>query len=223
LRQTNSFGKEQLNQVFSWPDSIYLWVNIIDTLNIWFLGIGITIVDTTEEGAIVSAHTSIPIVPGWQRVGFWVGFDEENVYMLGIDLVSFARTNAYTGVVVQFNDMLFKKNGNGMTLVEPFQIIWPTAVKPLPNLIPSGFVLSQNYPNPFNPNTTIRYELGELSSVKLTVYNLLGEEIMELVNSEQLAGVYEVPFDATSLASGTYIYVLRTEKFQLERKMVVLK
>ena len=218
-----SFGKEQLRQEFPWPDSISLWVNIIDTLNIWFLYISITIVDTTGAGNITSAFSVVPITYGWQKVYFRVGFDHETVSMLGVNFVSFARTNTLTKAIIQLNDMEFRKEDGGVILAEPFQYLWPTAVESIPNLILSYFVLEQNYPNPFNPGTTIRYEIPEFSSVKLTVYNLLGEEVAELINSEQPAGVYDVDFDASGLSSGTYIYVLQTGTYRLERKMIVLK
>ena len=88
---------------------------------------------------------------------------------------------------------------------------------------PSGFVLEQNYPNPFNPTTTIRYEIAKYSSVNLTVYDMLGRSVAELVNQSQPAGIYEVPFDGSNLASGAYIYILRTENFILKKKMILLK
>ena len=92
-----------------------------------------------------------------------------------------------------------------------------------PAQIPIEFKLEQNYPNPFNPTTTIRYELPKYSSVNLTVYDMLGRRVAELVNQSQPAGIYEVPFDGSNLASGTYIYVLRTENFILKKKMILLK
>ena len=88
---------------------------------------------------------------------------------------------------------------------------------------PLKFALEQNYPNPFNPTTTIRYEIPQYSSVNLTIYNMLGRRVAELVNQSQPAGIYEVPFDGSNLASGTYFYVLRTENFILKKKMILLK
>ena len=89
--------------------------------------------------------------------------------------------------------------------------------------IPKGFVLEQNYPNPFNPTTMIRYDISKYSSVNLTIYDMLGRRVAELVNQSQSAGIYEVPFNGSNLASGTYIYILRTENFILEKKMILLK
>ena len=88
---------------------------------------------------------------------------------------------------------------------------------------PAEFELSQNYPNPFNPNTMIKYSLPVNSFVNLAVFNSLGEKVWTLVNEEQAAGTHNLSFDATELASGTYIYQLRTGTAALTGKMVLLK
>lgn len=74
--------------------------------------------------------------------------------------------------------------------------------------LPLSYTLSQNYPNPFNPVTTIMYELPGLSKVVLEVYDVLGREIITLVQAQQQAGKYTVPFDGSHLASGVYFYRL---------------
>ncbi|MBE0570719.1 MAG: T9SS type A sorting domain-containing protein [Ignavibacteriaceae bacterium] len=90
-------------------------------------------------------------------------------------------------------------------------------------LIPTEYTLYQNYPNPFNPVTTIKYDLPHTSDVSLIIYDILGRKIKELVNTKQQAGRYEVQFDASSLASGVYIYQLIAEKFISSKKMILLK
>ena len=89
--------------------------------------------------------------------------------------------------------------------------------------VPSSFTLSQNYPNPFNPSTIINYQLSVNSFVILTVYDVNGRLIKELVNERQNAGSYEVNFDGSGLPSGTYIYRLQAGDFSESRKMVLLK
>ncbi|GMV00020.1 MAG: hypothetical protein AMXMBFR51_27520 [Ignavibacteriota bacterium] len=89
--------------------------------------------------------------------------------------------------------------------------------------IPLVYSLEQNYPNPFNPSTTIKYSLSEDGFVKLSVYNLLGEEVTTLVNNEQKAGRYEVNFDASKLASGIYMYRLESNNFLSIKKMILIK
>ena len=71
------------------------------------------------------------------------------------------------------------------------------------------FHLSQNYPNPFNPSTKIEYSIPEASFVQLKVYDILGNEVAELVNEEQSAGTYRADFTANNLASGFYVAQLR--------------
>jgi hypothetical protein len=72
--------------------------------------------------------------------------------------------------------------------------------------IPTGFALSQNYPNPFNPVTTITVALPVDATVSLVVYNTLGQKVTELMSGSVSAGYHDVPFDASNLASGLYIY-----------------
>ncbi len=85
------------------------------------------------------------------------------------------------------------------------------------------FELSQNYPNPFNPATTISFSLPEASNVKLTLYNLLGQEIETLVNGFKESGVHTVNFNASKLNSGIYIYKIETNGLTQTRKMTLIK
>ncbi len=85
------------------------------------------------------------------------------------------------------------------------------------------FNLAQNFPNPFNPTTTLSYGLTEKANVKLTVMNLLGEEVAVLVNKEQDGGNYSVVFNAVDLPSGIYYYRLEAGNFVQTKKMVLLK
>ncbi len=89
--------------------------------------------------------------------------------------------------------------------------------------IPTNFSLEQNYPNPFNPATTIAYSIPQESQVSLKIYDVMGREISELVSGRQTAGSYNVEFNASSLASGTYIYKLTAGDFISVKKMVLLK
>lgn len=89
--------------------------------------------------------------------------------------------------------------------------------------MPTKFELDQNYPNPFNPVTTISFSLPEAVKVSLTVYNLLGQQVAELVNELKEAGEYSVQFDAAELNSGVYIYKITAGNFSETRKMMLLK
>jgi hypothetical protein len=90
--------------------------------------------------------------------------------------------------------------------------------------LPATFSLAQNYPNPFNPSTTINYRLPKDGFVNLKIYNVLGKEIITLVNKEQKAGEYTAHFDASGLSSGIYFYELRVGgNFHEAKKMVFSK
>jgi len=95
--------------------------------------------------------------------------------------------------------------------------------------IPVNFVLFQNYPNPFNPLTSIKYEIPNDANIKLTVYDIMGREILS-INEYRQAGVYTYMFDGTNIASGVYIYKLvvgdntnNGGEFTETRKMVLIK
>lgn len=89
--------------------------------------------------------------------------------------------------------------------------------------IPSGFALAQNFPNPFNPTTTIQYSLPRAGTIRLTIHNVLGEEVETLVDEYMPAGKYSVQFDASRLASGVYFYRLNADDFVETRKMILMK
>lgn len=89
--------------------------------------------------------------------------------------------------------------------------------------LPRSFKLGQNYPNPFNPSTTIPFRLDHSSRVALRVYDVLGREVAVLVDGFLKAGEHAFEFDATGLASGTYVYVLETPRGKSGNSMVLFK
>jgi hypothetical protein len=89
--------------------------------------------------------------------------------------------------------------------------------------LPSNYLLEQNYPNPFNPVTKIVYSLPQSEKVVLKVFDVLGREIITIVDEEKSAGSYNLMFDASRLSSGVYFYRLQTGKFSQVRKMIYLK
>ena len=97
-------------------------------------------------------------------------------------------------------------------------------------IIPNKFVLYQNYPNPFNPTTTIKYSIpvgdanfASTTNTILKVYDILGKEVLTLVDEHKSSGTYEVVFDASNLASGTYIYRLQVGSYAETKKMLLVK
>jgi len=87
----------------------------------------------------------------------------------------------------------------------------------------NGFQLEQNYPNPFNPATTISFALAKDSHVKLTVFDILGRTVVELIDGTKPAGNHKVIFDANDLSSGLYLYRLETGQYKQVRKMLLVR
>jgi len=87
----------------------------------------------------------------------------------------------------------------------------------------NDFRLSQNYPNPFNPSTTIEYQIPQSSFVTIKVYDVLGKEVVTLINEEKPAGIHEVNFEPKDLTSGLYLYKIKAGGFEQTRKMLFLK
>ncbi|HGJ65978.1 TPA: T9SS type A sorting domain-containing protein, partial [bacterium] len=93
---------------------------------------------------------------------------------------------------------------------------------------PKVFFIEQNYPNPFNPSTMIRFNLAVNSKVSLKIYNIIGEEVAELINGKMNAGRQDVEFNASNLNSGIFIYKLEAisedgSSFVAAKKMILVK
>ena len=88
---------------------------------------------------------------------------------------------------------------------------------------PAEFELSQNYPNPFNPTTRIRFSIPFDNHVKLTLYNLLGEKVRDIIDKDYKAGIHEISLDASRLSSGVYLYKIETQNYVNIKKMMVMK
>jgi len=106
---------------------------------------------------------------------------------------------------------------------KPIEKIIALKLKSNKKNIPSSYELYQNYPNPFNPLTKIRFDLPEACKVKLSIFDVLGKEIMSLIDKYFEAGSYEVEVDMSSLKSGVYFYKISANKFNKVRKMNLIK
>ena len=100
---------------------------------------------------------------------------------------------------------------------------WITDVEENGHKVIDEYRVSQNYPNPFNPSTNIEFAIPENGLVSLKVYNVLGEEVAELINKELTTGTYTVNFNASKLTSGIYFYTLSSGNFVQTKKMLLLK
>jgi len=135
--------------------------------------------------------------------------------------------NSTTGFITGgFGTILKTTNGGGPG--------FPIGINQISQTIPESFSLGQNYPNPFNPTTKINFDVkakaklpNQLGSEKakmfLSVYDVTGKIVIELLNSELAPGSYEIDFDGKNLPSGVYYYTLSSDGYRETRKMVLLK
>jgi len=126
--------------------------------------------------------------------------------------------------LVVFGNNLIAATSNGLWQRDISEIVSVKEDKELP----SGYVLYQNFPNPFNPTTKIKYSIPDVGAslmkpLRLTVYDILGNEVAILVNGQKPAGEYEVEFSGETLPSGIYFYQLRAGDFTDTKSFVLIK
>jgi hypothetical protein len=124
------------------------------------------------------------------------------------------------GVTVSGKNIYVAEKADGLTI---YSNDLATYVRTESPLIPEHIALSQNYPNPFNPTTNIKIELKEKAFVSLEVFNSLGQRVAVLLNGPMTAGSFNIPFDASSLSTGVYLYRLQANGVVLARKMTLIK
>lgn len=125
------------------------------------------------------------------------------------------------------NGMVFASDMEGYLTVLQFTETNTSVFEGEPEQIPNKVVLHQNYPNPFNPVTTLRYDLPENSFVNVTIYDMLGREVITLVNGEQASGYYQIVWDGTDnygekVSASVYLYRIQASDFVQTKKMVLL-
>jgi|GEM_PF-1568596 len=181
----------------------------------------------------------------WHRVGYGILRDgvflgvaapsAEVVYVCGSGGMVFKTTDGGQNWLDQswktnrtLNAISFVDERHGVAVGDSGLILWTsnggtTSVEDRGTNAPTAFVLEQNYPNPFNPSTTIRFALSVRSHITLTVINLLGQLVADLVHSEVDAGHHEVKFDGSGLSTGCYVYRLQAGSHTVARKLVIVR
>ena len=157
---------------------------------------------------------------GWKLIK-WDLRDGELGVWEGVSDGSIDGTLEFDSFHIEYVDSL--ANNEGTLYFEDLWFLVPGGVDVADTDIPSEYKLKQNYPNPFNPTTTISYKLPSYSQVELSVYDINGREIANLINEAQSAGTYNVKFNAGPLPSGVYIASLKTELGVLNTKMLLVK
>jgi hypothetical protein len=160
---------------------------------------------TTVDGAIVSPPLS------------------DTMYTLTAETVLGAMSGA-DSVTVEWTVKAKGAEQDIVSSVDTFSVTFVNLAVGVETTVPNQFFVDQNYPNPFNPTTTIRFGLPSESVVDLRIYDILGREVRTIVSNQSLkAGTYNYVFDASSIASGTYIYRLTTKNNVVTKKMLLLK
>lgn len=160
---------------------------------------------TEEQGEILIQNDRYPLV---------INYENRQEIEAGMEWI----------LVNPQDDKEFVLNNGEIQITAPVQSLFLTKR----NIVPQEFVLHQNYPNPFNPVTSLSYDLPERSQVTLTVYDLMGREVSQLVNTTQEAGFRSVMWNATDsfgkpVSAGVYLYQMRASEFVQTRKMILLK
>ncbi|MBN1632976.1 MAG: T9SS type A sorting domain-containing protein [Ignavibacteria bacterium] len=146
----------------------------------------------------VKPTNALSVFNGQNSVGWWK--------LIITDIYPGADNGKLVGWGIQFNNQTLTGIGNENNITTPFI-----------------YELNQNYPNPFNPTTTINFSVAKESFVKINVYDILGREVMVLVNEQMNAGKYSVTLNAARLSSGVYFYRIEAGNFIDVKKMTVLK
>ncbi|HSW54076.1 MAG TPA: T9SS type A sorting domain-containing protein [Ignavibacteriaceae bacterium] len=182
----------------------------------------------------------------WNENGFKIlrkkGYPNDPGEFIAIDTVlsnitQYLDTSVIKDSTYSYSVFAFNQWGHNGSDTVTITVSLPVGLEIISDELPNEFALHQNYPNPFNPTTKIKYTIpasslnpfskGEGTFVTLKVYDILGNEVAELVNEEQAPGVYEVEFSTSSgirnLVSGIYFYQLSAGEFNQTKKMILLR
>jgi hypothetical protein len=202
----------------------------------------------TVEAPALSKHITSLLTAG-STVPVTVSFTAlQNIPMWPKDLMTFLYTNSATGVTttntVDFDrhtnaywsdslDCSYTTNNSNFVGTDGLPVgstKWNSKITGVEEeaSLPANFALSNNYPNPFNPSTTISFTVPEKASVTMKVYNMIGQEVVNLTNQEYAAGTHTINFNAAGLSSGVYICTMKAvgasgKNFMASQKMTLLK
>lgn len=216
------YATEQLSVVT--PESPNSWNRISQVFNI-NLSTGDTLLVDTIVNSTESFGTASRRIVNFGTANEFVSLSSElhrNV-RANQDSSAFVNLNA-NGDVVGGQYSISYRATNFPTSVAGFPVpAVPTSIDLLQTETPAAISLDQNFPNPFNPTTTIRFSLPQNEQVRLAVYDILGREVAVLLNQVLPAGTHQVPFDASMLSSGHYLYRITTPGSSITRSMTLIK
>jgi hypothetical protein len=203
-----------------------------------------TIVDTPGIVTLISPNgsskileTAISVLFTWEKAPYASTYEYQIASDKNFGTVYWDTTNVSDTVSMYYGTVTstfyWRVRGSNIAGTGPWSetmtVSTVTGTDRINKAIPVVYELYQNYPNPFNPSSKIRYALPFNSNVKIEIYNVLGQKVKELLNTQKNAGYYEVNFNTTGLASGVYLYMLYAKstdgksEYRDTKKMVLLK
>ena len=157
------------------------------------------------------------------------------ILFVGTDIGVFKSTNEGTNwasfntglPAVEIYDMKYKQTVGLILVATHGRGCWTfdlnlTGIDPF-GQVPDNYNLKQNYPNPFNPTTSIEFDIPKSENVTLSIYDISGKKISDLINNKLNAGHYQVSWNASAYSSGIYIYKLTTSSYTDTKRMVLVK
>ncbi len=213
---------------FPYPSGIWF-----DNVSTGYTSGNLNIVRTTNGGTnwtVTPGSTGTEVIRGITGVGsewWYIREINPNIYYTSNNGANWSiQYTSPSGV--GFRHITKARSGNTLWAVNisgnVAKYLVSTAVTNNNEIVPADFILEQNYPNPFNPRTVIKYQPPKTSRIVIKVYDILGKETASLIDKEQSAGSYEIPFDASNLSSGIYFYRLTADGINIiTRKMSLVK
>ena len=180
-----------------------------------------TVIDTlinSQVGLSYSSGSTEGMLIGTEDLGVFIFSDEGDSLGVFNDGLTNLNIQAFT---LDSDGYVYAGTGNGVWRRPLSEIV--TSAEEDPTSLPLNYLLMQNFPNPFNPSTIIQFQIPKNEFVTLKIYNLLGEEVCSLLSASLLSGFHSVEWDASSTASGVYIYQLTTGRYTATKKMLLLK
>ncbi|MEO8664828.1 MAG: S8/S53 family peptidase [Ignavibacteria bacterium] len=194
--------------------------------------------DSTGMTQVFSGTIQSLAAPGWVEIQFPTPFvyssDQNLMVSIGRDFQQYVDdypTYAYTVTSTDYRSRRGRSDASYPTTLTQsvnranvqFELTLSTGINSNSASIPDVYSLAQNYPNPFNPATKINFSIPKQGLVSLKIYDVLGKEVMTLVNEQKPAGNYEINFNGANFASGVYFYKLESGEFSNIKRMILLK
>jgi len=184
-------------------------------------------------GVILESDSSLTSIINYNHFWFY-GMDSNSCNTVSFLVFSDSEINSDTIITFSaYPEALNCQNQpeyciDGDTITFDVSIVLQYASNDISNFIPKDFTLHQNYPNPFNPITTIKYDLPDDALVNITIYNILGDVVNNIVSQKQIYGYKSVQWNATNnidqpVSAGVYFYSIEAGNFRQTKKMILLK